>query len=127
MSTADSVEVADHGLHVAAHVADLGELGGLDLQEGAAAEAGQAARDLGLAHAGGADHQDVLGRDLGRHLRRQALAADAVAQGDGHRALGRGLADDVAVELGHDLARREPVEGGAAPRCEAGSWMGIAS
>ena len=33
-------EVAHHRLHVAAHVADLGELGGLDLQEGAAARGG---------------------------------------------------------------------------------------
>jgi hypothetical protein len=99
-------EVADHGLDVAAHVAHLGELRGLDLEEGAAAEAGQAARDLGLPHSRGPDHQDVLGCDLRRHLGRKALAADAVPQRDRDRLLGRGLAHHVAVELGHDLARR---------------------
>ena len=38
--------------------------------------------------------------------------------------LGRVLADDVAVELGHDLARGEAVEA-ASSSLEAGSWMGI--
>ena len=46
----------------------------------------------------------------------QALPADAVAQRDRHRALGRGLAHHVAVELGHDLARREGVAAGGRGR-----------
>jgi hypothetical protein len=71
-------QVADDGIHVLAHVADLGELGGLDLDEGRVGQPGQAARNLGLADTGGADHQDVLGRDFGRSLsstcwRRQRL------------------------------------------------------
>src|SRR5690606_41033231 len=45
---------------------------------------------------------DVCSSDLG-----QLLAAPAVAQGDGDGALGVGLADDVAVELGDDLAGRQ--------------------
>jgi hypothetical protein len=81
-------------------------------RKGAAAEAGQAPRDLGLPHPRGPDHQDVLGRDLRRDLRGKPLAADAVAERDRDRLLGRRLADDVAVELGHDLARGEPVQGG---------------
>jgi hypothetical protein len=46
---------------------------------GASGEPGQAARDLGLADAGGAHHDDVLGRDLvaqaffGSCMRRQRL------------------------------------------------------
>ena len=36
---------------------------------------------------------------------RVALAPDAIAHGDRDRALGVGLADDEAVELGNDLAR----------------------
>jgi hypothetical protein len=51
----------------------------------------------------GPDHEDVLGRDLGRRLLVDLLAAPAVAQRDGHGALGVLLADDVAVELGDDL------------------------
>jgi hypothetical protein len=70
-----------------------------------ASASGQAARDLGLADAGGADHQDVLGRDLGAQLastcwRRQRLRS-AMAT-----ALGGVLADDVAVQLGDDFLRR---------------------
>ena len=45
-----------------------------------------------------------FGRDLVAQLGGQALPPPAVAQGDGHRALGRGLPDDVAVQLRHDLA-----------------------
>src|SRR5438034_949972 len=57
-------EVADHRLHVAAHVADLGVLGGLDLQEGRLGELREPAGDLGLPDAGRADHDDVLRRHL---------------------------------------------------------------
>jgi len=60
-------------------------------------------RDLGLAHAGGADHQDVLGRDFGAQLLVHLLAAPAVAQGDGHGPLGGLLAHDVAVQFGDDV------------------------
>ena len=49
---------------VAPDVADLGELRRLDLDERRVGEARQAPRDLGLAHAGRADHQDVLRRDF---------------------------------------------------------------
>ncbi len=69
-------------------VADLGELGRLDLHEGRVGELGQPPRDLGLAHAGGADHQDVLRRDLLAQRIGHLLAPPAVAQRDGHRALG---------------------------------------
>ena len=44
--------------------------------------------------------------------RRQPLAAHAVAQRDRHGALRLGLADDVLVELGDDLARRQRADGG---------------
>jgi hypothetical protein len=99
-------EVADDGVDVLADVAHLGELGGLHLDEGRVGQPRQAARDLGLAHAGGADHQDVLGRDLAAQLLVDLLAPPAVAQRDGHRALGGLLADDVAVEFGDDLLGR---------------------
>ena len=98
-------EVADDGVDVLAHVADLGELGRFDLDEGRIGEPRQPARDLGLAHAGGADHQDVLGRDLAAQLLVDLLAAPAVAQGDRDGALGIGLADDVAIEFGDDFLR----------------------
>ena len=97
-------QVADDLIDVAADIADLGELGRLDLDEGRAGELGQAARDLGLADAGRPDHQDVLGQHLLAQLVVELLAAPAVAERDGDRALGVALADDVAVELGDDLA-----------------------
>ena len=99
-------QVADDGVDVLADVAHLGELGRLHLDEGRVGQLGQAPRDLGLAHAGRADHQDVLGRDLVAQLLVHLLAAPAVAQRDRHGALGVLLADDVAVQLGHDFLRR---------------------
>ncbi len=62
-------EVADHGFHVAAHVADLGELAGLHLEKWRVGELGQAAGDFGFTHAGRPHHDDVLGHDLFGHLR----------------------------------------------------------
>ena len=97
-------QVADDALHVAAHVAHLGELGGLHLHKGRVHQLGQAAGDLGLAHAGGADHQYVLRRDLLPDVLRQLGTAIAVAQGHGHGALGVVLADDVAIQFANDLA-----------------------
>ena len=49
---ADLDEIAHDLLDVAPDVADLGELGRLDLEERRAGELGEAARDLGLAAAG---------------------------------------------------------------------------
>src|SRR5262249_14749306 len=72
-------------------------------------EPGQTAGDLGLPHAGGSDHDDVLRSHLVPELGGQVLAAPAVAERDGHRSLGALLADDVAVQLGDDLG------GGALP------------
>src|SRR5690606_16981093 len=98
-------QVADDLLHVLAHVADLGEAGGLDLDEGRVGQRRQAPRDLGLAHAGGADHQDVLRHHLVAQLRIELHAAPAVGQGGGVCGLGGLLADEVPVQLLHDLAR----------------------
>ena len=98
-------QLADHALDVAAVVADFGVLGGLDLDERRAGERGQPAGDLGFADAGRADHEDVLGRDLVAHLAVELLPPPAIADGDRDGPLGVVLADDVAVELGDDLAR----------------------
>ena len=56
----DLDEIADDLLDVAADIADLGEFGGLDLDERRAGELRQPPRDLGLADAGRPDHQDVF-------------------------------------------------------------------
>ncbi len=98
-------QVANDGVHVAADVADFGELGRLDLDEGRMGEPRQAPRDFGLADAGRADHQDVLRRDFGAQRLGDLDAAPAVAQGDRHGALGARLADDMLVELGNDFRR----------------------
>ena len=104
-------QIAHHRLDVAADVADLGVLRGFDLDEGRLREPGQPARDLGLADAGRPDHQDVLRRDLLGQLRRELLAPRAVAERNRHRALGAPLADDVLVELGDNLTRRQRFHG----------------
>ncbi|KAI4252425.1 MAG: hypothetical protein LQ352_004298 [Teloschistes flavicans] len=101
---ADLHQVAHDAVHVAADIADLGELRGLDLEEGRVGQPGEPARDLGLAAAGRPDHQDVLGQHLVAHGAGELQAAPAVAQRDGDGALGVVLADDVAIEFGNDLA-----------------------
>ena len=103
----DIDQVLHDGLDVAADIAHLGELGGLDLDEGRVREPRQAAGDLGLATAGGPDHQDVLGRDFLAQRLRHLHAAPAVAQRDRDSAFGGVLADDVLVQFADDLARRQ--------------------
>src|SRR3569623_1088247 len=100
----DVDEIAHDGFDTAADVTDLGELGRLDLDEGRIGELGEPPRDLGLADAGGADHQDVFRRDLVAQLLVDLRTPPAVAQRDRDRALGLGLTDDVFVELLHDLS-----------------------
>ena len=96
-------QVADDGIHILANIPHLGELGGFDLDEGSIRQTGQAAGDLGLAHARGADHEDVLGCDFVAQGHIHVLAAPAVAQRNGHGTFGAGLAHDVAVEFGDDF------------------------
>src|SRR6202158_1013308 len=105
-------EVADHRLHIAADVSDFRVFRSFNLDERAAGEARQAARDFRFSDAGGANHQNVFGQNVLGDFRRKLLAADAVAQSDSDGALGRSLPDDVLVELRHDFARRHVIEGG---------------
>lgn len=100
---ADFHEIADHGFHIAAHVADFRVLGGLHLDEGRAGESGQPAGYLGFAHAGGPHENDVLGRDFVAQGRIKLLTPPAVAHRHGHHALGLFLSDDIFVELGNNL------------------------
>ncbi len=100
-------QIAHDLLDVAADIADFGELGGFDLDEGRAGQTGETAGNFRLADAGRADHEDVLGHDFIAQVVGQLLPAPAVAQRDRHRALGLMLANDIAIELGDDLAGRE--------------------
>ena len=106
-------QVAADLLDVAADIADLGELGRLDLDERRVGQLRQPPADLGLAAAGGADHQDVLGRHFLAKLGAQLLAPPAVAKRDRDRALGVVLADDMLVERGDDRLGGQRVLGGA--------------
>ena len=60
------------------------------------------ATHLGLTAARGADHQDVLGRNLVSQLGAELLSATAIAQGDRDCALGVVLPDDMLVLRGND-------------------------
>src|ERR1035437_4374793 len=106
----DIHQVADHRFHVASHVAHFGELAGFDLEERRVGETRQAAGQLRLAHARGADHEDVLGHDLFGHFGRELLAPDAVTQGDGHGALGIGLPHHVLLQFAHDFPGSQLIE-----------------
>ena len=103
----DFDEIADDLLDVAADIADLGEFGGLDLDEGRAGELRQPARDLGLADTGRPDHQDILRQHFLAQITGELQPPPAVAQRDGNRAFGVGLADDEAVEFGNDFTGGE--------------------
>src|SRR5205814_8568910 len=100
-------EIANHRLDIASDVADFGEFRRLDLDERRTRETRQSARDLGLADAGGADEDDVVGRDLFADLLWCALPAPAIAERYGDRLLRVSLANDVTIQLLDDLLRRE--------------------
>ena len=96
--------------HVLAHIAGLGERGGVGDGERDVEHAGQRLRQVGLAGAGGPDQQDValgnldrLTRAAVRGLGLQALVV--VVDRDGERLLGLVLADHIGVEELADLHR----------------------
>ena len=103
----DFDEIADDLLDVAADIADLGEFGGFDLDERRAGEFRQPPRDLGLADAGRPDHQDIFRQHFLAQRAGELQPPPAVAQRNGDRALGVGLADDEAVEFGNDFTGGE--------------------
>ncbi len=105
-------EIADHRFHIAADVADFGVFRSFDLDERAAGEARQPARDFCFSHAGRPNHQNILGQNVFRDFRWQLLAAHPVAQRNGYSALCRRLPDNVLVEFQDDFARRHVVESG---------------
>src|SRR5262249_25032294 len=105
----DSVfhEITHDLFNVASHVAALGELGRLHLDERGTRQPGEPARDLGLAYAGWSNHQDVLGHDLFAQLLVELEPAPAIAQRDCDGAFGIALADDEPVKFRDDFARRK--------------------
>jgi hypothetical protein len=64
---------------------------------------GQPAGDFRFADARRADHDDVLGRDVLPQLGSKLLTSPTIADGDGNRALGRVLPNDVTIESGNSL------------------------
>ena len=96
-------------LDVLTDVAGLGQRGGVGDRERDVEHLGQRLREVGLAAAGGAEHQDVgLGQldGLGARVAHLLAGLDAlvvVVDGDGQRPLGGVLADDVALEEIADL------------------------
>ena len=102
----DLGQVADDAVDILADIADFGELGRFHLDERRARQTRQSPRDLGLADAGGSDHQNVLGRDFLSHDPLDPHPPPAVAQRDGAGALGGILSDDVFIEFMHDFLRR---------------------
>ncbi len=97
-------QVADNGFHVAADISDFGEFGRLDFDERRIRQARQTPRDFGFADAGGTDHENVLGGDFVAQAFIHLHAPPAVAQGNGHGAFGRVLADDVLVQFLDDFS-----------------------
>ncbi len=107
----DLHQVADHGLDIAPHIADFGELRSFHFEEGRVGELGQAAGNFSFAHAGGPDHDDVFGDYFFGQVGGKLLPAHAIAQGNGDGALGVLLADDMLVQFRDNFTRSEFVEG----------------
>ncbi|EPY33221.1 ATP-dependent HslUV protease ATP-binding protein subunit HslU [Strigomonas culicis] len=107
------VEVLDDAVHVAAVEAHLRELGRLHLHEGRVHQLREPPRNLCLAHAGGAYHEDVLRRDLLADVLRDLVAPPAVPQRHRDRLLRIALPYNVAVQLLHQLARLHVAHEGA--------------
>ena len=101
-------ELADHDLDVLAVVAGFRVFGRVGDRERHIEAAGERARDVRLARTGGTEQQHVglLDQPLARGGRLGA-ALEVVVRGDGDRALGALLADDVAIEVVEDLTRRQ--------------------
>jgi len=97
-------QITDDRLYIATYITHFGEFGGFDLDERCVGELGQTAGDFGLADTGRADHQNVLGGYFDTQFFRQLHAAPAIAQGNGHGALGIVLADDMAIKFMDDFA-----------------------
>ncbi len=97
----------DDALDVLADVAGLGQRGRIRDRERDIELLGERLREQGLARAGRPDQQDValLQLDVGL-LAAQADALVVVVDRHRHRALGVFLADDVAIELFDNRARR---------------------
>ena len=100
----DVHEVANDAVDLATDIADLGELGGLHLDERRLREAREAPRYFGLADAGRTDHQNVLRRDFASERLIDLHAPPAIPERDGDRALGLVLADDVLVQFLDDFS-----------------------
>ena len=106
----DLHQVAHHGFHIPADVTNFSKFRSLDFEEGGVCQASQTPRDFGLSYSGRTDHDDVLGRDFFGHLVIEFLAADAVAQRNGHRLFRPPLSHDILVQFGDYLARQHLVE-----------------
>jgi hypothetical protein len=97
-------QLDDDVLHVLAHVAGLGEGGGVGDGEGHVQDARQGLREQGFARARGAEEQDV--RLLELHVARGDLGVDAlvvIVDRDREDLLRAVLTDDVLVEDGLNL------------------------
>ena len=96
-------EVADDGIHIAAHIAHFGEFRRFHLYERRVDQFGQTAGDLGFPHAGGADHDDVFRNDVVSEGGVDIFPTVTVAQSDGHAFFGVGLPDDIFIQFHNDL------------------------
>src|SRR4030095_14185306 len=106
----DFREIADHAFDVAAHVTDFREFRSLDFEKRGIRHAGQTAGNFGLADAGRSDHDYVLWNYVSCEIGSKLLATHTVAQSNCNCALCSILSDDVFVQFGNNLPRRQLVE-----------------
>ena len=103
-------QVPHHGFHVPTHITHLREFGGLHLHEGGSRQTRQATRYLRFADTGRPDEDEIVREDLIPEHLVHLTPTPPVPESDRHGLLGVVLADDVLVELRHDLPGRQIIQ-----------------
>ena len=100
-------QVTNHAFHISAYIAYFGKLGRLHLGERCICNLGQAACDLRFSYARAPNKQDIVRHNVFLDIRRDHHASNAIAQSNGHIALGILLTYDVLIKLFDNLSGGE--------------------
>jgi hypothetical protein len=101
-------QITNHALDVSTYITHFGIFSGFDLNEGRVRHFCQAARDFGLAHAGGADHDNIFRMYLfTQSMFAQRQTALSVSERYGYSTFCVSLTDNEPVEMPYDLGRSE--------------------
>ena len=96
-------QITDNAFNIPANITDFGKFRGFHLDERSTDQFGQPAGYFGFTHAGGTDHQDILGNNLITQIFIDFASPVPVPESDGNGLFCFVLSDNEAVQLMHDL------------------------